>query len=305
MKITDIGPLAWEAMVALTAHYGPAIDHAAEAFGIPYGEWYGWLMASRIFEPEPVSAARLAVRSAYTSPAQLATYLAKGARLGLLGPVMTESARSGEYRLTDAGHAAVQTLINTAYAAMTPLEPLPQADLARVTALLYRLVQAGLAAPEPPGKWCLRTARHYDPGESAPPMVRVDQYLSDLYAYRDDAHLAAWQPTQASGIAWDTLTQLWRGTAATSNQLATHLARRGYGASDYATALVELAGRGWAAESVDHWEITAAGRAVRDEAEALTDRYFYTPWAALSEAEQSELAALLAGLRDGLKRMQA
>jgi hypothetical protein len=303
MQITELGPLAWEAMLALTTHYGPAIDHAAEEIGIPFGEWYGWLMASRIFEPDPVSAARLAVRSAYTSPARLAEGLMKGVRLGLLEPAADESA--GEYRLTAAGHAAVQRLIDTAYAAMTPLRPLPQADLDRLANLLYRLVLASLAAPEPPGKWCLRTARHYDPGESAPAMVRMDQYLSDLYAYRDDAHLAAWRPHGTSGQAWDALTQLWRGAAATPEELATRLARRGYRAEDYALALAHLASRGWARESGGRWHITEAGQAVREEAEAATDHYFYAPWACLDAAEQSALADLLMGLRDGLNRLRA
>ena len=58
-KLSEYWPLVWETLEALTAHYGPAIDHAAEQLGIPYGQWYGWLMAAKIFEPDPVSAARL------------------------------------------------------------------------------------------------------------------------------------------------------------------------------------------------------------------------------------------------------
>ncbi|MGC8781059.1 MAG: hypothetical protein ACP5UQ_09360, partial [Anaerolineae bacterium] len=154
---TDLWPLLWNTLQALTAHYGPAIDRAAEQVGIPYGEWYGWLMAARIFEPDPVSAARLNVRAAYTNPALLQARLEKGVQLGLLAP-----AGPAEYHLTNAGHAAVQHLIEAAYAAMAPLQPLPPADLDRLLALLWRLVEASLAAAEPPGKWCLRIARHYD-----------------------------------------------------------------------------------------------------------------------------------------------
>lgn len=46
MTTGDLWHPAWEALQALGAHYGPAIDHAAEGIGIPLGEWYGWLMAA-------------------------------------------------------------------------------------------------------------------------------------------------------------------------------------------------------------------------------------------------------------------
>ena len=118
-NVSILWPLLWETLQALTAHYGPAIDHAAEQVGIPYGEWYGWLMAAKIFEPDPVSAARLHVRAAYTNPALQEARLAKGVKLGLLTP-----AGKGEYHLTNTGHAAVRQLIDAAYAAMAPLHPL-------------------------------------------------------------------------------------------------------------------------------------------------------------------------------------
>ncbi|PKO22178.1 MAG: hypothetical protein CVU38_10765 [Chloroflexi bacterium HGW-Chloroflexi-1] len=299
MVHTDLWPLAREALQALTAHYGPAIDHAAEGVGIPFGEWYGWLMAARIFEPDPVSAARLQRRSAYTSPAKLEEQLAKGRRLGLLEPV-----GAGEYRLNKAGGAAVQRLIETAYAAMAPLRPLPEGDLARLAGLLQRLVEASLAAPEPPGKWCLRTARHYDPGAGAPVMVRLDQYLSDLNAYRDDAHLAAWQPYGVSGQAWEAFTCLWRGAATTLDALHTRLLHRGYPWEAYSAALDELVRRAWVTRDAETCRLTDDGRVLREQAEANTDRYFYAAWAGLSETELAELRDLLTRFREGLDQLR-
>ena len=294
---TDLWPLLWNTLQALTAHYGPAIDRAPEAVGIPYGEWYGWLMAARIFEPDPVSAARLNVRAAYTNPALLQARLEKGVQLGLLAP-----AGPGEYHLTNAGHAAVQRLIEAAYAAMAPLQPLPAADLDRLLALLRRLVEASLAAPEPPGKWCLRIARHYDPYGKAGPVAQLDQYLSDLVAYRDDAHLASWRPLGVTGQAWETLTHIWYGDATTLEELcARHCARRGYSCESYAAVLDELIARGWVIRQDDAYRLTEAGRAVREEAEATTERYFFTPWACLNEAELAELRRLLTECRAGLR----
>ncbi len=273
-NLTDLWPLAWETLQALTAHYGPAIDRAAEQVGIPYGEWYGWLMAARIFEPDPVSAARLGVRAAYTSPALQEARLEQGVRLGLLTPI-----GKGEYHLTNAGHAAVQRLIEAAYTAMAPLQPLPPADLAALLALLRRRVEASLAAPEPPGKWCLRIARHYDPNGRAGPLPQLDQYLSDLAAYRDDAHLASRRPSGVTGQAWETLTHLWMGDLTTLEDLcARHCARRGYSCESYAAALDGLIARGWVIGQYGVYRLTDAGRTVRDEAEATTERYFFAPW---------------------------
>ncbi len=297
----DLWPLLWETWQALTAHYGPAIDHEAEQAGIPYGEWYGWLMAAKIFEPDPVSVARLHARAAYTNPALLDERLRTGVKLGLL-----KAGRPGEYWLTTTGHATVRRLIAAAYGAMAHLQPLGDEEMQRLLELLRRLVEASLAAPEPPGKWCLRIARHYDPEGRAGMMPQLDQYLSDLVAYRDDAHLAAWHPLGVSGQAWETLTHLWNGDLSTLDDLcAKHCSRRGYSQESYAEALAGLIERGWVAEHDQAYRLTAAGKALRDQAEEATDSYFFGPWACLSEAEIADLRALLTRARDALRPAEA
>jgi hypothetical protein len=295
MKDLDLWPHVWDTLDALTAHYGPAIDNAAAELGIPHGEWYGWLMAARIFEPEPISAARLNVRSAYTAPSKLAAALEKGAALGLL-----EERGPGEYGLTQAGRAGVQRLIDTAREVMSGLRPLPEDDLLRLAGLLQRIVEASLIAPEPPGKWCLSIERHYDPGASAPVMHRLDQYLSDLLAYRDDSHLAAWQRHDVSGQAWEAFSVIWRSPAMTLDELSEKLARRGYTEADYELAVGQIEALGWIEADKGGYWTTEQGDAVRDEVEALTDRYFYAPWDCLDESEIAALRELLVRLRDAL-----
>jgi hypothetical protein len=51
--------------------------------------------------------------------------------------------------------------------------------------------------------------------------------------------------------------------------------------------------------------ISTDGKYVRDEAEALTDRYFITPWICLSEIEQQTQLSLAMQLRDGLRILEA
>ena len=135
---------------------------------------------------------------------------------------------------------------------------------------------------------------------TAPALAWIDQYLSDLNAYRDDAHMASWQPSGIGGAAWEAFTCLWRGEARTLAELCDRLAFRGHAGQDYVDALEDLAARGWIAAAGEGYRLTDAGRAVREGAEQTTDAYFFAPWACLAESDLEELRALLVGLRDGL-----
>ncbi len=295
MSTPNLWPLAWETLGALGAYYGPAMARAAGE-RMPAGEWYGWLFAALMWEPEPLSAERLAVRAPYTALALHHTRLARGAELGMLAPVA-----AGEYRLTDAGHQAIHHIIAAAYAVMVEPHPRPLAELGRLTSLLRRLVEASLAAVEPTNKGSLHLSRKIDPGESAPILARIDQFLTDLNAYRDDAHVASWRPHGVGGPAWEAFTYLWRGQARTVDDLAAQLAFRHHPPAIYADALRDLAGRGWVVETDGDYEVTETGQAVRQAAEEETDRVFFAPWACLDEKGLGELKELLAGLRDGLR----
>lgn len=295
MQQPGLWPVAFEALHALGRHYGPEMERVAGERNLP--EWYGWLLPALTFEPEPISVARLRLRSPYTAPRRYEERLARAAEQGYLSPV---AGAEGEYRLTTAGREAAYALIKAAYAKMAELQPLPIADLERLAGLLFRLVQSCLVAAGPPGKWCLRHSRRVDPGIEAPVVIRIDQYLSDLAAYRDDAHLAAWQPLAIEGHAWEAFTYLWRGEAATLEELCQKLERRGYSLEEYREALEDLVLRGWLVREGDRYELTALGREVRQQAEETTDRYFYAPWVCLSSQEREELSNLLVRLGKGV-----
>ncbi len=292
----DLWPLARSVYEALGAHYGPVMARAAtEEAGLPPGIYFGWMLAAPGFEPDPISAERLAVRAPYTALALNAERLAQCAQLGLLAP-----AGPGEYYLTDSGRAAARRIFEAAYIKMAGMQPLPQAELQHLVGLLRRIVEAVEQAPEPPGKRCFHLSRRIDPGEGRPPLIWVDQYLTDLNAYRDDSHMAAWQPYGISGAGWEAFTYLWRGAAHTLDELCEQLAFRGHPRAVYAAALDDLVARGWLAAEGDGYRLTGQGQAVRQEAEELTDRYFYRPWHCLSEEELGELRQSLSALRDGL-----
>ena len=68
----------------------------------------------------------------------------------------------------------------------------------------------------------------------------------------------------------------------------------------HAEDVKELARRGWAHDASGRIQITAAGKQVRAEVEAETERLFFAPWSSLNESELEELASLASQWRDGL-----
>jgi hypothetical protein len=131
-------------------------------------------------------------------------------------------------------------------------------------------------------------------------MQQLFHFGDDFNAMRDDAHMAAWQPLQIDGAAWEAFAYIYNGQATSAVELAPHLARRGYTQREYAAFLELLAARGWLRANGDRYEVAEAGRQIRAQVEAQTDAYFAIPWAAISTAEYSEVAALLTQLRDEL-----
>jgi hypothetical protein len=296
MAISDLWPLAIEAWEALGAGYGPVMARtAAKEAGFPEGAYFGWILPALGLDPDPISAWQLAAWSPYTALALDESRLAASAQLGFL-----RDAGGGNYYLTDAGQTAAKRITSAAYAYMASLQPLPAADLGRLSDLLRRLVDACLAAPEPPDKWHLQLSRRTDPGEAAPIVARIDQYLTDLNAYRNDASLSVWQPLGVSGAAWEAFTCIWRGEAQTLDELCSRLAMRRHACSDYADALADLVAQGWAVTTDGRYRLNDVGRTVREDAERGIDQCFFAPWACLEAREAVELAALLGGLRDGL-----
>jgi predicted transcriptional regulator len=271
------------------------MDRVATTLKLP--QWQGWLLLALVFDPEPVSATRLRVRSPYTSARLFNERLANASEEGFLVPV---AGIEKEYRLTDLGRQAAKRVIGAAYAKMATLQPMPPTEMEHLADLLFRLVISCLTAPEPPGKWCITHSRRIDPGKNAFVVARIDQYLSDLASYRDDAHLAAWQPYEIEGYAWEAFTYLWRREATTLDGLYQKLARRGHSRDEYGQAIEDLVKRDWVVERSGEYQVTTQGKEIRQTAEEITDRYFYAPWSCLSQDEIEDLQTLLMRLRDSL-----
>lgn len=286
--------LVHEAWAALGLHFMPIFKRLSAEGGLDSPTW-GLLLAALTFEPETTTPARLQVRGPYTAAEGYLARLASAAEKSYLVEVAP-----GEYRLSDTGRAEAQRSIEEARAAMAEADPLSLADSERLANLLDRLVQASLATTPLPDTWSTRLSHKLMPAAS-PPLPYIEQAISCLAAYRDDAHLAAWQPSGLSATALETLTLLWRDEADSLDALCERLAHRGHPPQIYAEALAELREHGFieGPDSAPH--VTEAGQAFRDKVEADTDRYFFAPWACLDDAKRADLTDLLSRLRDGLK----
>jgi Mn-dependent DtxR family transcriptional regulator len=235
----------------------------------------------------------------YTSPASQAKVLAGLAEAGFVNEV-----EDGRYCLNDRGRAIVDGFYESAHGGMRELQPLPAGELAQLTGLLGRIVQASEQAAEPLLKANLQASRWTDPGDDASAPIRIDQYVTDLLRYRDDAHLAAWNHLEVSGPAWEAFAFIWREeNVNTAEALAERLSFRGFNAEDYAAAIEELVNQGWVAAENGRYRVTDSGTAIREAAEAETDRLFYAGWSTLSTAEVDTLDELLGRLNNNLNEI--
>ncbi|MBU1662034.1 MAG: hypothetical protein KKD28_11255 [Chloroflexi bacterium] len=291
MDKSNLWPIALDAMMALGMQYVPMMDRAAKKAGVERDVW-GLLLTASSFDPETISNAKLQVRTPYQEHTKR---LADAAYRGLLTPVGED-----EYRLTEAGKEIAQQVILAAYVRLDTLKPLRSPALHYLVVLLRQVVHASHVSPIPPDKWCITHSRRFDPGENASRLIQVDQYLSDLAAYRDDAHLAAWQPLGFDGPTWETLTLIWRGEIDTLDALHEKLSHRQYPRDTYKAALDSLAERTLVRGDSGGYRITPEGEKLCQKAEDLTDQYFYAPWDCLIEEDFEALRNLLILLTGGL-----
>jgi hypothetical protein len=254
--------------------------------------WF--LIQAAEFDPEPLTVAKLRVRDIYGSERLVQAMLEL-----LVSEQWLDRTPDDTYPLTAAGRTVIGRMLERSRTRNASIEPIPAPDIIRLEALLRRIVQASLASATLPGTWCLAHSRNRAPGHDAAPLARIVQYFSDFNAFRDDAHMAAFQVHNIRGYVWEAFSYICGGEIATLDALHDQLARRGYTRGEYAGALDELTRRGWLhRDASGAYTATETGLAVRAEAERLTDAYFYAPWSCLTNHEVETVQTLLVQLRD-------
>lgn len=299
MSRNDLWPLLQAAMQAFTPHYRDAMQSVLTEVGFQGPDWFMSFVAYGI-DPEPLTAVHFHTCFPYANIENQKQNLALAAEHGFL-----EAAAPDSYRLTDKGRAGMQRFYADTGAAIASLEPLPAADMQQLADLFGRIIAATEAAQEPAHKPVFLMSRRTDIGRNAPPARRIDQYATDMLRYRDDVHIAAWMSDGVDGRTWETLTTLWQDEAHTAAELANHLSNRNYDEAIYAAALQNLVQKGWAEEADGAYQITEAGRKMREAAETRTDEYFFVGWSALNDEEQAQFETLLQQLHDALNEITA
>jgi hypothetical protein len=284
-----------EAVWAATApHYQPVLSEFCEHSGLD--DWTtGLLIASLSLEPQPVSPNVLRVRTPYTAAGAYAQKLAVAKEAGYL-----EEISPGQYYLSEKGCQDVPALLAEVRRAMSCVDPLPATDSHRLSGFLSRLVQASVDTRPPPDTWSIRLSIKLLP-DPQPPLPYIEQLLTCLNAYRDDAHLAAWLSRGLYATALEVLTLIWRGEANSLETLFSRLEKRGHTLQVYADAIEMLRARGLLCAQEGLLALTTQGVDTREQIEADTDRFFFTPWSCLTRHEKDELVDLLVCLEDGLK----
>jgi len=212
------------------------------------------------------------------------------------------------YLLTDQGEAVAEKIPITAVNVAATIHPFPENEAEQLTNLLRKLVESSLSATELSHP-ALERSRFYDPGPDAPPIEKIRRYLNDLNAFRDDAHMAAWQTYDIEGLEWEAFSHVhadyvFGDAVATGVELAEKLSGfRGYDAEAYDLALRKVAERGWLQEENGRYTVTKEGKQVRDAVETETDRLFFGPWH-LTPDEEEALKTLLEKCHEAFKPLE-
>jgi len=183
--------------------------------------------------------------------------------------------KDGRWDLTPAGRDLVRRVRREAdtYLASLP-SPLSAEDLARLASLLGRAFNATVASLD--RRWhshIPRAARMA--GDGRHPMVALENAVYGLWQARDDCHMAAWRQAGLDGPTLDSLTRIWRGEAASEEDLAAKLTSQR--PTDVAGQLARLRRDGLVATDGAP-RTTGKGAKARQAIEDETDRLFFSGW---------------------------
>jgi hypothetical protein len=200
----------------------------------------------------------------------------------------------GRWSLTGKGTTAVGELRRAIDAHYASLEPIAKDELERLAALLEAAFQAAAASKEPATREHTPRAARYRWQEPSSAMARLDAAIYGLWQIRDDCHVQAWRDAGLSGPELDVLSRIWRGEAATEDELASKMTTQR--PTDVRAAVQQLGDAGL----VSALAVTSAGASTRERIEAETDRYFFAPWPDAVGAQAEWLTERLAAVNAAL-----
>lgn len=255
--------------------------------------WFYIVIASAN-EPKPLTVDQLQAIFPYNDRQALADALQPHVDDDYLQPA-TDAACG--YCATAKGRRLVHAFHDAARRGLATVAPLPAHEMEQLRDLLQEII-LNARSPLPAEQSLFHIGRASDPGPESSLAAQINQYLTDLYYFHNDAYIAAWRSTGLDGIAWEALTHVWRDQAHTAAELARELSARLLSTEDYSAALARLSQRGLITLDGDHAQLNEEGRRLCQQVQERTDEIFYAPWhMALKIGEQHELRTLLVRLK--------
>lgn len=290
---------ALEDIYDILGGYGfSAMDKAATEMELK-PDWSTWLFAIWLFGSEPITTANFMRIFPYGLASHNEERFASAVQHGYL----VSDGKNG-YIPTEFGMKAAHKVWRAAGDSLAALKPIPEAQMEKAFGYLARLGDAALSLPEPPSHYFMAHKReNYRNFGVVNPLESFIVLFGELSAYRDDMYVASWSAHGVQGHAWEVLDCLSQNDALNFDDLHDRLSRRGVTREVHAEDVQELARRGWVDDASGKIQITSAGKQVRAEVEAETERLFFSPWSCLNESELEDLASLAGLLRDGLNSL--
>lgn len=299
MNLNAIWSVLKESSETLFDSYAyPAADKAAQELSLS-PNYYFWATAIWLFDSEPFDVAAYMRVFPYGLAQVNEQRLASVARQGYLA-----SDGQGTYCATASGRAVALDLIQAGNEVMAVLAPMPKESLCTLGNLLARISEAASSTPEPPAHVLIKAKRAlYERTGTFATLEGVIAHCLILEGQRDDCYIAAWSAHGVEGHKWEVLDMLSHSEPLMFADLHQKLGGRGVTEEVHAEDVLELARRGWVDDASEKVQITLAGKQVRAEVEAETERLFFVPWLCLNESELEELASLASQFLDGLKKL--
>ena len=296
MNLNSIWSMLEESMNILGDDHGyPVMFKRAEELA-PESNWLTWVPAVSMFAPDTFTVAEFMRIFPYGLARLNKDRLAIGVQSGYL----TTDDQDG-YCATESGKNVTRLVTEAFDQAIASVQFLSDESFLPLVGHLYKLVEATFATAKPTAGFLFSGKRNMRPLRMEGLPHQLEQYISELAGYRDDMYVATWSAHGVEGHTWEVLDRLSQSDALTFDELHEKTSGRGVTREVHAADVQELARRGWTEESSGKIQITSAGKQVRAEVEAETERLFFAPWSCLNESELEELASLASQLRDGLK----
>lgn len=266
----------------------PRVTTIVDGTGLTNVFQWGCLSWSVLLDPEPFAADT--PFAGYNAPVVFIDALTALDDLGYL-----ERAGEKGYLPSGKGRTLMKHVSEVRNQAAIAHKPLADNDMTIFIQTLDHLVAAihTLTEPEKPR---FETRLRFRPIIPNPaPTLTLLSTLRRIEEFRQDSHNAAWKLHNIGAHAWEILSFLWREEATGYDTLPEYVtSSRGFTRLETEAAFDVLLDRGWITQTEEpgNYRMTKPGNTIRQEAEDLTDQYFFSAWNQLSETNLQDLHTL-------------